>query len=160
MCFSRDSRRPSVCTEQSTTRLPECSSWRTRIRVSWSLPRTGWARCATHRGVCPRFWICWDGGKAVSKVKPNELREARVNPWRLLRMTIPGTLHYWIKDHLPAAVQDWLLFRWYSGGKNWKNCKAFSIPNNDSVGAIRLSVKGRGRYGQISPGEEYERMCR
>jgi predicted AlkP superfamily phosphohydrolase/phosphomutase len=60
---------------------------------------------------------------------------------------------------LPQAAQDWLVFRWYSGGKNWKNCRAFAIPNNDSVGAIRLGVKGRDRFGQISSGEEYDRIC-
>jgi len=87
-------------------------------------------------------------------------REATINPWRLLKMTVPGALQYWIKDHLPQAGQDWLLFRWYSGGKDWRRCRAFAIPNNDSVGAIRLSVKGRDRFGQIEPGEEYERVCR
>ena len=89
----------------------------------------------------------------------NETRTAKVNPWRLLKMTLPGALQYWIKDRLPQAAQDWLLFRWYSGGKNWTNCRAFAIPNNDSVGAIRLSVKGRDRFGHIAPGEEYTRVC-
>jgi predicted AlkP superfamily phosphohydrolase/phosphomutase len=87
-------------------------------------------------------------------------RKATVNPWRLLKMTVPGALQYWIKDHLPQAGQDFLLFRWYSGGKDWSRCRAFAIPNNDSVGAIRLSVKGRDRFGQIDPGEEYQRVCR
>ena len=99
------------------------------------------------------------GDTSVSKSNLNETQDAKINPWRLLKLTLPGRLQYWIKDRLPQAAQDWLLFRWYSGGKNWKNCRAFAIPNNDSVGAIRLSVKGRDRFGQISSGEEYDRIC-
>lgn len=87
-------------------------------------------------------------------------RKASVNPWRWLKMTVPGAVQYWIKDHLPQAGQDFLLFRWYSGGKDWRRCRMFAIPNNDSVGAIRFSVKGRDRFGQIEPGEEYDRVCR
>ncbi len=55
--------------------------------------------------------------------------------------------------------QHRLLFKWYKGGRDWRGCRAFSVPNNDSVGAIRLSVKGRDRDGLIEPGEEYRRVC-
>jgi predicted AlkP superfamily phosphohydrolase/phosphomutase len=99
------------------------------------------------------------GDRPASRRTPNETRTAKRNFWRMLKMTVPGALQYWIRDHLPRAAQDWLLFRWYSGGKNWRHCRAFSIPNNDSVGAIRLGVKGRDRFGQIAPGEEYRRVC-
>ena len=70
-----------------------------------------------------------------------------------------GTCSIRIKDRLPKFAQDQLLFLWYRGGKNWKGCRAFSIPNNDSVGAIRVSVKGRDRDGVVEPGE-YQRVCR
>jgi predicted AlkP superfamily phosphohydrolase/phosphomutase len=33
------------------------------------------------------------------------------------------------------------------------------VPNNDSVGAIRINVVGRDKYGVVQPGEEYERVC-
>jgi len=60
---------------------------------------------------------------------------------------------------LPQFAQDQLLFLWYRGGKNWKGCRAFAIPNNDSVGAIRVSVKGRDHDGVVEPGD-YEGVCR
>ena len=36
---------------------------------------------------------------------------------------------------------------------------SFAVPNNDSVGAIRINVVGRDKYGVVKPGEEYERLC-
>ena len=121
-------------------------------------------------GMGPIFHASWNlpemldlwgyGTKPASRVssakKPNR---AKVNPWRILKMVVPGPVQYAIKDRLPKFAQDQLLFLWYRGGKNWKGCRAFSIPNNDSVGAIRVSVKGRDRDGVIEP-VDYQRVCR
>jgi predicted AlkP superfamily phosphohydrolase/phosphomutase len=87
-------------------------------------------------------------------------RRARVNPWRILKMALPGPLQYRIKAMLPQRAQHQLLFRWYSGGARWTGCRAFAVPNNDSVGAIRISVRGRDSGGLIEPGQEYWRTCR
>ncbi len=87
-------------------------------------------------------------------------REARVNPWRILKMVVPGSVQYRIKAMLPKSLQDKLLFLWYSGGAKWEGCRAFAIPNNDSAGAIRIAVKGRDRNGIVDPGEEYDSICR
>ena len=87
-------------------------------------------------------------------------RDARVNPWRILKMVVPGSVQYWIKNMLPQRLQDRLLFLWYRGGEDWTGRRAFAVPNNDSVGAIRLSVKGRDRDGIVAPGAEYEQLCR
>jgi predicted AlkP superfamily phosphohydrolase/phosphomutase len=101
------------------------------------------------------------GNKPVPKAAaPEESLDARINPWRILKMVVPGRLQYAIKAMLPRAIQDWLLFRWYAGGQKWKDCRAFAIPNNDSVGAIRVSVKGRDLHGLVEPGDEYRRVCR
>lgn len=89
-----------------------------------------------------------------------ETREGKVNPWRLLKMAVPGWLQYAIKNSLPARLQDELLFRWYAGPRDWKGRRAFPVPNNDVVGAIRLNVIGRDKHGIIHPGAEYERICR
>ncbi|HKC62977.1 MAG TPA: alkaline phosphatase family protein [Pyrinomonadaceae bacterium] len=97
-----------------------------------------------------------DGNEASGNQKA---REAKVNPWRILKMILPGRLQYFIKESLPLSWQHRLLFKWYKGGRDWRGCRAFSVPNNDSVGAIRLSVKGRDRDGLVEPGEEYERVC-
>lgn len=87
-------------------------------------------------------------------------RPARVNPWRILKMILPGRVQYRIKAMLPQEMQDRLLFLWYAGGRRWRGCRAFAIPNNDSVGAIRVSVKGRDRHGLVEPGEAYRAICR
>ena len=63
-----------------------------------------------------------------------------------------------LKTSLRQFAQDQLLFFWYRGGKNWKGCRAFAIPNNDSVGAIRVSVKGRDRDGVVEP-VDYQAVC-
>lgn len=121
-------------------------------------------------GMGPIFHASWNlpemldlwgyGTKPASRVfsdeKPNR---AKVNPWRIIKMVVPGTVQYAIKNRLPKFAQDQLLFLWYRGGKNWKGCRAFAIPNNDSVGAIRVSVKGRDRDGIVEP-DEYSDVCR
>lgn len=87
-------------------------------------------------------------------------REAHVNPWRLLKMILPGKVQYVIKAVLPQRLQDELIFRWYAGERNWAGRRALAVPNNDSVGAIRINVVGRDKHGVVQPGEEYERVCR
>jgi predicted AlkP superfamily phosphohydrolase/phosphomutase len=87
-------------------------------------------------------------------------REGRVNPWRLLKMMVPGRVQYAIRAALPKWMQDRLLFRWYAGGQDWRGCPAFAVPNNDSVGAIRISVAGRDQDGLVEPGAEYDEVCR
>jgi predicted AlkP superfamily phosphohydrolase/phosphomutase len=84
---------------------------------------------------------------------------ARVNPWRIVRLVLPGALQYRIKALLPQPLQDRLLFLWYAGGQDWNGRRAFALPNNDTVGAIRLSVRGRDRNGTVAPGDEYRRVC-
>ena len=37
------------------------------------------------------------------------------NLWRILKMTIPSAWQYRIKGALPQAIQEQLVFRWYSG---------------------------------------------
>ena len=74
-------------------------------------------------------------------------------------MILPGKVQYAIKAALPQRLQDELIFRWYAGERNWAGRRAFAVPNNDSVGAIRINVVGRDKYGVVQPGEEYERVC-
>jgi predicted AlkP superfamily phosphohydrolase/phosphomutase len=98
-------------------------------------------------------------GQAAVAGKTTSVRSAKINPWRVLKMIVPGAWQYRIKSALPTSLQERLLFLWYSGGDQWAGRRAFSIPNNDSVGAIRLSVRGRDRQGIIAPGAEYRRVC-
>jgi predicted AlkP superfamily phosphohydrolase/phosphomutase len=87
-----------------------------------------------------------------------ETRKAGVNFWRLLKMKAPAALQYRIKDALPKALQDWLLFLWYAGGRDCSGRRAFSVPNNEAVGAIRVSLRGRDRGGMVEPAE-YRAFC-
>ncbi len=87
-------------------------------------------------------------------------RKARVNPWRIVKMVVPGKAQYFIKSMLPKRMQDQFLFWWYAGGQKWQGCRAFAVPNNDSAGAIRISVRGRDRNGLVEPGEEYRSVGR
>jgi predicted AlkP superfamily phosphohydrolase/phosphomutase len=94
----------------------------------------------------------------VDRTERQEEADAQRNFWRMLKMIVPGKLQYTIKAMLPQRLQDELLFRWYAGDHDWKGHRAFAVPNNDSVGAIRVSVKGRDRDGAVEP-EDYERVC-
>lgn len=85
--------------------------------------------------------------------------EGHVNPWRLLKMKLPGRFQYAVKAILPQRLQNELIFRWYAGGRNWAGCRAIAVPNNDSVGAIRILVEGRDRHGVVLPGGDYQRTC-
>jgi predicted AlkP superfamily phosphohydrolase/phosphomutase len=84
---------------------------------------------------------------------------AQRNFWRMLKMVVPGRLQYAIKAMLPQRLQDELLFRWYAGKHDWEGHRAFAVPNNDSVGAIRVSVKGRDHNGVVDP-DDYMNVCR
>ena len=83
---------------------------------------------------------------------------AEANPWRFVKRVLPGRVQYAIKALLPAAIQNELIFRWYAGPRDWAGCRAIAVPNNDSVGAIRLLVEGRDRYGVI-PAANYDKSC-
>lgn len=121
-------------------------------------------------GMGPMFHATWNltqilellgyGKEPAKMLRPNTMRKGSVNPWRLLKMAVPGRLQYAIKRALPQAWQDRLVFRWYTGARDWKGRKAFAVPNNDSVGAIRIGVKGRDKYGSVDAGKEYKDMCR
>ena len=56
-------------------------------------------------------------------------------------------------------LQNELVFRFYRGNHSWDRCRAFAVPNNDTVGAIRINMKGRDRNGIVEAGAEYERIC-
>ena len=96
-------------------------------------------------------------GRVVQR-RASDARPARANPWRYIKRVLPGRLQYAVKAMLPAAIQNELIFRWYAGPRNWTGCRAIAVPNNESVGAIRLLVEGRDRYGLIPPAA-YESTC-
>lgn len=84
--------------------------------------------------------------------------KARRNPWRAVKMLLPGALQYTIKAALPRRLQHRLVENLYSGGHRWEACRAFAVPNNDAVGAIRINLEGRDRTGLV-PAAEYDLLC-
>ena len=79
--------------------------------------------------------------------------------WRMLKRRLPGWLQYAIKARLPERWQHELLFRWYADDRDWRGKRAFAVPNNDTVGAIRIALRGRDAAGIVAPGAEYEALC-
>jgi predicted AlkP superfamily phosphohydrolase/phosphomutase len=92
-----------------------------------------------------------------SQARPAE-RRGKVNPWRILKMVFPARWQYAIKESLPRSWQDQLLFLWYAGRSRYQGLRAFAVPNNEVVGAIRISVKGRDHEGLVEPGAEYREL--
>ncbi len=129
-------------------------------------PQTQVLAFAAH-GMGPAYHASWNLpeildalGYGLAPTRPSRTgpRNAQINPWRLLKTTLPGAFQYQIKAMLPQPWQDQLLFLWYSGRRHWVGAPAFAIPNNDVVGAIRLAVKGRDKHGVLEPGGEYRRL--
>jgi predicted AlkP superfamily phosphohydrolase/phosphomutase len=62
------------------------------------------------------------------------------------------------KKLFPKGFWDQWSRRVLALGDDWKNSRAFSLPN-DFSGAIRINLKGREPNGLIEPGAEYEAVC-
>jgi predicted AlkP superfamily phosphohydrolase/phosphomutase len=120
-------------------------------------------------GMGPMWHASWNlqeildllgfGKAGAARASRQESKAAGVNPWRLLKMAMPGKVQYAVKAMLPQALQNELIFRWYAGSRDWAGRRAIAVPNNDSVGAIRILVQGRDRHGLVPPGAAYEELC-
>lgn len=100
----------------------------------------------------------WGFASGERRAAPAADRKGRINPWRILKMVFPARWQYAIKERLPQALQDQLLILWYAGRNRFDGRRAFAVPNNEVVGAIRISVKGRDHGGLVESGEEYRRL--
>jgi predicted AlkP superfamily phosphohydrolase/phosphomutase len=102
----------------------------------------------------------WGYGRESNHAhRAEERRKGSINFWRILRMLVPGRLQYATFAALPRRLQHELVFRFYRGNRSWDQCRAFAVPNNDAIGAIRVNLKGRDRAGIVEPGAEYEQLC-
>jgi predicted AlkP superfamily phosphohydrolase/phosphomutase len=97
-------------------------------------------------------------GRIGAPPKVQEEKTGGANPWRFIKRVLPGKFQYAVKSVLPKAVQNELIFRWYAGSRSWSGCRAVAVPNNDSVGAVRILVQGRDRQGVV-PASEYWKIC-
>lgn len=119
-------------------------------------------------GMGPIYHASWNlmeildllgyGRSQVKRAPADEALEGKKSFWRILKMLVPGGIQYAIKNALPSKLQHELLFRWYAGNRDWAGRKAIAVPNNDSVGAIRIQVEGRDKHGVVKPAD-YSRIC-
>ena len=98
------------------------------------------------------------GPRPARPVAAHGERTGKASFWRKLKLLVPGRMQYAIKDRLPKRWQEELVFRWYGGRRDWDGWRAFAVPNNDTVGAIRIAVKGRDKDGLVAPGAEYDAL--
>ena len=63
-----------------------------------------------------------------------------------------------VKKLFPKRFWDQWSRRVLALGNDWKNARAFALPNDHS-GAIRINLKGREPNGLVEPGAEYEALC-
>ena len=100
----------------------------------------------------------WGFANRGERPSPPAERRGRINPWRILKMVFPAQWQYAIKERLPRSLQEQLIILWYAGRSRFAGRRAFAVPNNEIVGAIRISLKGRDRDGLVEQGDEYRRL--
>jgi len=80
--------------------------------------------------------------------------------WRA-RVTgmVPHQLRDMIKKRLPQSMRDRITTHYRMGSTDWKRTRAFSLVA-DLQGYVRINLKGREAEGIVSPGAEYDALCR
>ncbi len=77
-----------------------------------------------------------------------------------VKSQIPIPLQLRIKAALPESLAERIRVFGFTGRRRWRNARAFAVPNTMSVGAIRINLKGRDRFGTVEPGAAYDDLCR
>jgi predicted AlkP superfamily phosphohydrolase/phosphomutase len=78
--------------------------------------------------------------------------------YRLKRM-IPWPLIRPITTRLPQSIQSRLVKLWSRRMFDWSATRAFPLPM-DHAGYLRINLRGREPEGTVSPGAEYDALCR
>src|SRR5205823_13880901 len=81
-------------------------------------------------------------GREASRSK----RPAALNAITFLRRAVPPTLQYNAASLLGEHVQDWVVNRSLTGGRDWSTTPSFPILSGGE-GLIRLNLKGRETPG-------------
>lgn len=76
-----------------------------------------------------------------------------------LRTLFPDAIRNRIKNRLPYWLQDKLTLYWRTGDIDWSSTRAFAA-FGDLDGYIRINLRGREAEGIVTPGEEYQQLCR
>lgn len=111
-----------------------------------------------HASGCMAQIIEFMGFGEPSSVAPGR-RAAKPNIVQRVkkRMSIPLQLR--IKSALPMWMQDRIHVFGYTGTRRWQNARAFAVPNTNSIGAVRINLQGRDRFGCVEPGAPFEALC-
>ncbi|MDH3942471.1 MAG: alkaline phosphatase family protein [Anaerolineae bacterium] len=86
---------------------------------------------------------------------PSQPTTKRRSPIHKLREMVPNSWRWAVKIKLPLAWQDRMTNYWYTGKIDWENTPAFTVMG-DYFGHVQINLKGREKYGWVSPGEEYQ----
>jgi predicted AlkP superfamily phosphohydrolase/phosphomutase len=78
-------------------------------------------------------------------------KPAALNAMAFLRRALPSTLQYQTASLLGERVQDWVVNRSLTGGREWSATPSFPVLSGGE-GLIRLNVKGRETPGFFEPG--------
>jgi predicted AlkP superfamily phosphohydrolase/phosphomutase len=78
-------------------------------------------------------------------------RPAALNAMAFLRRALPSTLQYQTASLLGERVQDWVVNRSLTGGREWSATPSFPVLSGGE-GLIRLNLKGRETPGFFEPG--------
>jgi predicted AlkP superfamily phosphohydrolase/phosphomutase len=63
-----------------------------------------------------------------------------------------------LSRHLPDRLRDYLQLRWAASNIDWSQSQIFDLPT-DSLGFLRVNLKGREPNGIVEPGKEYDELC-
>jgi predicted AlkP superfamily phosphohydrolase/phosphomutase len=75
-----------------------------------------------------------------------------------LRSLVPSQRRRSLSRYLPNRVRDYLSLRWAASNIDWSQSQVFDLPT-DSLGFLRVNLKGREPSGIVEPGKEYDELC-
>jgi predicted AlkP superfamily phosphohydrolase/phosphomutase len=78
-------------------------------------------------------------------------KAAALNGIAFLRRVVPATLQYHAASFAGGRIQNWVVNRALTGGRDWATTPAFPVLSGGE-GLIRLNVKGRESPGYFEPG--------
>jgi predicted AlkP superfamily phosphohydrolase/phosphomutase len=83
---------------------------------------------------------------------------AKIDRLAKLRSFISPQVRRGLSRHLPDRLRDYLRLRWAASKIDWSYSRVFDLPT-DSLGFIRVNLKGREPNGVVEPGKEYDELC-
>jgi predicted AlkP superfamily phosphohydrolase/phosphomutase len=75
-----------------------------------------------------------------------------------LRNLVPAESRRALSRYLPNRFRDSLRLHWAASKIAWSHTQVFDLPT-DSLGFLRVNLKGREPNGIVEPGGEYDELC-